>query len=142
MTPRTRRTVSLTVVGVICTLVVLAMYGVPVLPFLRLELMSQDIRAQLGRKTTINTNLVFLGLDQPGYNDLFSEEEIRESPLLGEMAAYPLPRTVWAGVIERLAGAGARVVALDFVFSGSRPEDDSLRRAVHNHSNHLLAWTR
>ena len=138
MTLRTRRGWIFAVVAAVCTALVLALYAIPVLPVLKIELMSQDLRAQIGRKTTINTNLVFVGLEQSGYSGLFSDEEIRESPLLAHMAAYPFPRMVWAGIIERLANAGAKVIALDFVFAGPKEGDEELRRAVETHSNRVV----
>jgi adenylate cyclase len=135
MTLKARRGWVIGGVGLAITLVVLALYALQISTVLKVELLSQDLRAQLGRKTPINTNFVFLGVDQPGYPGLFDEDELRQSPVLGEMGSYPFPRTVWAAVIDRLAEAGAKVVALDFVFGGERPGDEALRRSIARHSN-------
>jgi adenylate cyclase len=138
MSPRGRRSLLLAGVAVVSAAVVLVLYHLPVLAVLRLELLSQDWRAQIGRKTAINTNLVFVGIDQPGYGDMFSEDEIRESPVLGRISGWPFSRDVYAAAINRLVEAGAKVVALDFVFAGAKEGDDELMKALMLHSNHVV----
>lgn len=138
MSPRSRRSLLLATVAGVCAAVVLILYHLPVLAVLRLELLSQDWRAQLGRKTTINTNLVFLGIDQPGYGDMFGAEEIRESPMLGHLSHWPFTRNVYAAAINRLAEAGAKVVALDIVLAGAREGDAELATALAVHSNRVV----
>jgi adenylate cyclase len=138
MSPRGRRSLLLAGVAVVAAAVVLILYHLPVLAVLRLELLSQDWRAQLGRKTAINTNLVFLGIDQPGYGDMFSAEEIRESPMLGHLSNWPFARNVYAAAINRLVEAGAKVVALDIVLAGAREGDAELATALAIHSNRVV----
>ena len=138
MSPRGRRSLFLAGVAVMSAAVILVLYHLPVLAVLRMELLSQDLRAQLGRKTAINTNLVFVGIDQPGYGDMFSEDEIRESPVLGRISGWPFSRDVYAAAINRLAAAGAKVVALDFVFAGAKEGDAELTAALATHSNRVV----
>ncbi len=138
MSPRGRRSLFLAGVAVMSAAVILVLYHLPVLAILRMELLSQDLRAQLGRKTAINTNLVFVGIDQPGYGDMFSEDEIRESPVLGRISGWPFSRDVYAAAINRLAAAGAKVVALDFVFAGAKEGDAELMAALATHSNRVV----
>jgi adenylate cyclase len=138
MTARGRRALILAVVAFAVTAATLVLFLIPVVPVLRLELLSQDLRAQLGRKTPINTNLVFIGVDQPGYGGMFSEDEVREAGVLAKMDEWPFPRDVYADLIDRLCAAGARVVALDFVFSGEKPGDAALTRSLALHSNRVV----
>jgi adenylate cyclase len=138
MSSRSRRSLFLATVAGVCAAVVLILYHLPVLAVLRLELLSQDLRAQVGRRTAVNTNLVFVGIDQPGYGDLFGEDEIRESPVLGRITGWPFTRDVYAAAIHRLADAGAKVVALDFVFAGPKEGDAELAAALATHSNRVV----
>jgi adenylate cyclase len=139
----THRAKRISIVSAICigaAFAVLAMYAKPVFAILKLELLSQDLRAQLGRKTLLNTNLVFLGLEQPGYPDMFGDDEIQTSPTLGLLATnHSLwSRKAWAEVIERLTSAGAKVVALDFVFDTPRQGDEDLQRTLQRRGDRVV----
>jgi adenylate cyclase len=140
MTQRAKRIIIVSAICVTSVIAVLAMYAKPVFAILKLELLSQDLRAQFGRKTSVNTNLVFLGVDQPGYPDMFGDDEIQESPALGLIATNynSWSRKVWSAVVERLIGAGAQVVALDFMFQTPKDGDDDLKRTVQRHEAHLV----
>ncbi len=140
MTQRAKRIIIVSAICVGTVLAVLAMYAKPVFAVLKLELLSQDLRAQLGRKTPINTNLVFLGVDQPGYPDMFGDDEIQASPTLGLIATNynSWSRKVWSDVVERLVNAGAQVVALDFMFQTPKDGDDDLKRTVQRHSARVV----
>jgi len=140
MTQRAKRTLIVSTLCILAVFAVLAMYAKPVFAVLKLELLSQDLKAQFGRKTPVNTNLVFLGVEQPGYPDMFGDDEIQASPALGLIATNynAWSRKVWAEVIERLVGAGAKVVALDFVFSSPRNGDEDLKRTVQRHRDKVV----
>ncbi|MCX7868977.1 MAG: CHASE2 domain-containing protein, partial [Terrimicrobiaceae bacterium] len=71
--------------------------------------------------------------------DQLSEQEISASRELKEMAAgFPWPRSVYAGAIEKLLGAGARLVILDVLLPGPRAGDDELRRALARHPGRVV----
>jgi len=140
MTPRVKRLGLVTAACIVVAALALTVYTHPQSTLGELELLSLDLRAQLGRKTPVNTNLVFVGVDQPGYPDFFGDDEIQATPVLGLLSTnfQSWSRRVWAEAIERLAGAGAKAIALDFVFAAPAIGDDALREAVTRHSNRVV----
>ena len=96
-----------------------------------LEFYSQDLRTRFGHKTPLDPGLVLIGIDRPSYGSELSDEEKRGDPTLQLLARnFPWSRAVWAVVIQRLADAGAKVIALDLVFSGQGEGDDALRQVL------------
>src|SRR5205823_2273019 len=64
---------------------------------------------------------------------------IAASPALMRMKSdFPWPRDVYAFVIDRLAQAGARVIAIDLMFPTSRQGDDAFRDALDRHENKVV----
>ena len=43
---------------------------------------------------------------------------------------WPWDRQIYAMILERLVGAGAKVVAYDCLFPGAAPGDDAFRAAL------------
>jgi adenylate cyclase len=62
--------------------------------------------------------LVLLGIDEPSLAlDALDPTEIAASPALSLMSTrFPWDRRVWATAIDRLAGAGAKLIVLDLIF--------------------------
>ncbi len=106
---------------------------------LKLELYSQDLRSQIGRPTPLNPQLVLLAIDQPSYQDYFSAEE-RNSSLPARLLSGPFPwsREIWALAINKLAEAGAKVVAIDLVFGTPGPGDDALKAALEKYQDRVV----
>lgn len=72
--------------------------------------------------------LVLLGIDEASLAlDALDPAEIAASSALSRMSTrFPWDRRVWAQAIDRLAGAGAKLIILDLIFSSeSDPEADA-----------------
>ncbi|MDB5095819.1 MAG: adenylate/guanylate cyclase with Chase sensor [Cyanobacteria bacterium RYN_339] len=63
-----------------------------------------------------------------------------DEPTMEELAVWPLPRTVYAELIDGLFAAGAKVVALDVTFpQAQRPETDAaLEAALARHQGQVV----
>lgn len=69
-------------------------------------------------------DLLCLGIDEASLSPTgVDEETLSEAPVLRYMAErFPWNRRVWAEGVDRLAGAGARLIVLDLLFT--EPSDD------------------
>src|ERR671918_2591297 len=79
----------------------------------------EDLLRREGRKTAAPTDFVFLGIDQSTLQlPPLAPEEIADNRAFQLMTERPFPwtRDVWALLLDRLFGAGARPRAMDFVF--------------------------
>src|SRR5438552_5463011 len=127
-----------------CTLVALALYGLigdfRYDQFQEAELYTQDLRTRLGRKTPVDPRLVLIGIDRPLYEASdFGEEVLQSTPILRELQKnFPWKRTVWADLVEKLAGAGAKVIAFDLVFASPNDGDEALRQALEKHKDKVI----
>ncbi len=87
-------------------------------------------------------DLVFLGIDEQILALQEHEPELVEnSPTLSRMAArFPWDRRVYAEIIEKLLGAGARLVILDLVLENpSDPEADApLAEVIAKHADRII----
>jgi adenylate cyclase len=87
-------------------------------------------------------DLVLLGIDDASLAlDGLDPGEIAASPTLSLMKQrFPWDRRVWAAAIDRLAGAGAKLIVLDLIFSEpSDPEADAeLAAAIKRHPGRVL----
>lgn len=71
--------------------------------------------------------------------DALSPQEIAASETLQLMKQpWPWDRRVYAAVLEKLTGAGAKVVVFDFVFAGATQGDDIFARALEKHKDHVV----
>jgi adenylate cyclase len=123
------------------TSIILGMYLVGFTPLLEAELYAQDLRARLGRKTPVHPQFVFIGITKPAYRDVPLEQDTEAlgSPTLQKLRGnFPWTRDVWADLIERLAGAGAKVVALDLMFAAPGTGDDQLAAALERHRDKVV----
>ncbi len=67
-------------------------------------------------------------------------EEVADSRALQLIKAkdFPWSREVYALAIEKLLAAGARLIILDFAFSGPREGDEELAAAIRNSNGHVV----
>src|SRR5437016_6712408 len=101
----------------------------------------RDAIARLGRTTPANPNLLFLAIDSDTVSldetldieGLFSSSSSNpESSRALEIMSkgWPWNREVYGLILERLVGAGAKVVAFDCFFPQPAPGDDAFRAAL------------
>ncbi len=108
-------------------------------PLQQAEWFAQDWQARLGRKTALDDRLVLVGIDKPVYGADFSDEELQGEPVLRDLQEnFPWSRDVWARLIEKLAGAGARVIVLDLVCASAGPGDDALHQALEKFKDRVV----
>ena len=71
--------------------------------------------------------------------DTLAPEEIAGSPTLQLMQQpWPWDRRVYAAVLEKLMGAGAKVVVFDFVFASKTEGDDVFAQALQKYKEHVV----
>ena len=109
----------------------------PATPFLSTPWRSQqsfeDLLRREGRKTPAPKDFVFLGLDQSTLElPPLMAEEIASNRAFQLMTEKPFPwsREVWALLLDRLFGAGARLVMFDMIFSPPNDGDSSFHAAL------------
>lgn len=135
------RRLTLTGICVLVTVAMLALEGRFDL-FTQAETYTQDLRTRRGRLVPRNPQLVFVGIDKPNYHDDITEAEAASQPILRLVrGGFPWSREVWAGLIEKLVHAGAKVVVLDLVFASEGVGDPQFAEALARHTNHVvLGW--
>lgn len=101
-------------------------------PYLQVENRARDWVAQLGKTAPKDPRIYFLADDAPSHTlDQLWDDDFAASPILKRMQRPPpWPRDVFAAILERLAGAGARVVGFDYMFKGEAPGDPEFRAAL------------
>src|SRR5437588_5937996 len=109
----------------------------PGAPFLsapwRGEQSFEDLLRREGRKTSAPSDFVFLGIDQSTLQlPPLTAEEIASNRAFQLMTEKPFPwsREVWALLLERLFGAGARVVIFDMIFNPPNEGDPAFHAAL------------
>jgi len=92
-------------------------------PFLsapwRGEQSFEDLLRKEGRKTATRNDFVFLGLDQSTLQlPPLTPDEVANNRAFQVMTERPFPwsREIWALLLDRLFGAGARMVMFDMMF--------------------------
>src|SRR6266581_4412295 len=117
----------------------------PTAPFLSTiwsgERSFADVLRREGRKTATHKDFVFVGIDQESLLlDALDPNEIEKDPALKLMAArtYPLPRGVWVELMDKLFGAGARLVMFDLIFSSQADVDPSFRAALDKYRERVV----
>jgi adenylate cyclase len=105
-----------------------------------LELEAKDSFIANRPNAKPDPRLVFIGIDQPSYADMFGDDEVQVSPVLGLITTNfnQWSREVWASAIERLVGSGAKVVMLDLVFAAPANGDEALRSVLDRHAAHVV----
>jgi adenylate cyclase len=114
-------------------------------PFLstpwRGEQSFEDLLRKEGRKTAAPRDFVFLGLDQSTLQmPPLTAEEVAGNRAFQLMTERPFPwsREVWALLLDRLIGAGARVVIFDFLTNPPNEGDAAFHAALDRHRDKVV----
>jgi adenylate cyclase len=136
------------VLGVICafcTGLIFLGHFFPTTPFLsapwRGEQSFEDLLRQEGRKTAPPRDFVFLGLDQSTLElPPMTAEEIAGNRAFQLMTArqFPWSREVWAILLDRLFGAGARLVVFDLLFNPPNDGDPEFHAALDRYRDKVV----
>ena len=117
----------------------------PATPFLSVpwsgEQSFEDLLGREGRKTPAPNNFVFLGIDQSTLQlPPLTPEELANSRAFQLMTARPFPwsREVWALLLDRLFGAGARLVIFDLVFNPPNDGDPAFHAALDRYHDKVV----
>jgi adenylate cyclase len=109
----------------------------PGIPFIsapwRGEQSFEDLLRKEGRKTPAPSDFVFLGIDQSTLQlPPLTLEEIASNRAFQLMTEKPFPwsREVWALLLDRLFGAGARLVVFDMMFNPPNDGDPAFHAAL------------
>ena len=138
----------LLVLGMICffwTGLIFVGHFFPTTPFVsapwRAEQGFEDLLRQEGRKTAAPRDFVFLGLDQSTMQlPPLTPEEIAGNRAFQLMTARPFPwsREVWALLLDRLFGAGARLVIFDLLFNPPNDGDPAFHGALDRYHDKVV----
>jgi adenylate cyclase len=114
-------------------------------PFLstpwRGEQSFEDLLRKEGRKTAAPRDFVFLGLDQSTLQmPPLTAEEVAGNRAFQLMTERPFPwsREVYALLLDRLVGAGARVVIFDFLTNPPNNGDVAFHAALDRHRDKVV----
>jgi adenylate cyclase len=114
-------------------------------PFLsvpwRGEQSFEDLLRTEGRKTATRNDFVFLGIDQSTLQlPPMTAEEIANNRAFQLMTEHPFPwsREVWALLLDRLFGAGARLVMFDMIFSPPNDGDPAFHAALEHYHDKVV----
>jgi adenylate cyclase len=109
---------------------------VPIAPLELAEHALQDALVRHGMKNTTPGDLVLLTLDESSLDlsQLEPEEIAASRPLTLMRQEFPWSRAVYAEIIEKILGAGAKAVVLDIHFPSPGEGDDELRAALDRHA--------
>ncbi|MBO0695863.1 MAG: CHASE2 domain-containing protein, partial [Verrucomicrobia bacterium] len=117
----------------------------PAVPFIsapwRGEQSFEDLLRREGRKTPAPSDFVFLGIDQSTLQlPPLAPEEIANNRAFQLMTEKPYPwsREVWALLLDRLFGAGARVVIFDMMFDQQREGDSAFQAALDRYRDKVV----
>ncbi len=113
------------------------------------ELSADDFLLRHGGRTPGNPQLHFLAIDNDSMTidaktDLktlfgITDAKTLEGRALGNMSAHwPWPRSIYALILERLLGAGARVVVFDLNFPTPSEEDGLFRAALERYRDRVV----
>ncbi|PYL05215.1 MAG: hypothetical protein DME31_01110 [Verrucomicrobia bacterium] len=101
----------------------------------------EDLLRQEGRKTAAPRDFVFLGLDQSTLQlPPLAPEEIAGNRAFQLMTERPFPwsREVWAVLLDRLFGAGARLVVFDLLFNTPNDGDPQFHAALDRYHDKIV----
>lgn len=136
-----RRIVIVVLLATLCAGLAIVVELIRPAPYVQAEYRLRDLIARSGRTTPPNPDLVFLAIDSASIS---LDPELDVDGLLASSAhdpasrgalqlmtkPWPWDREVYALVLERLVGAGAKVVAFDCLFPAPGPGDDAFRAAL------------
>ena len=114
-------------------------------PFLsapwRGEQSFEDLLRKEGRKTATRNDFVFLGLDQSTLElPPLTPDEIANNRAFQLMTERPFPwsREIWALLLDRLFGAGARMVMFDVMFDHQLEGDPAFHAALDRYRDKVV----
>jgi adenylate cyclase len=117
----------------------------PDVPFIsapwRGEQSFEDLLRREGRKTRVPSDFVFLGIDQSTLQlPPLTAEELASNRAFQLMTEKPFPwsREVWALLLDRLFGAGARLVIFDMIFSPPNDGDAAFHAALDRYNDKVV----
>src|SRR6266513_2953820 len=117
----------------------------PDTPFLsapwRGEQSFEDLLRREGRKTPAPHDFVFLGIDQSTLQlPPLTGEEIANNRAFQLITEHPFPwsREIWALLLERLFGAGARLVMFDILFHPPNDGDPAFHAALDRYRDKVV----
>ena len=120
----------------------------PFNPLATAELTVRDLFHQSGRQVPPNPRLIFLGIDDASRSidpALDIEQTFGMKPdspeaetlrLMG--AQWPWSRATYARILDRLIGAGAKVVAFDLLLPSEGVGDEDLKAALERHRGRVV----
>jgi CHASE2 domain-containing sensor protein len=118
---------------------------IPAVPFFsavwRSEQSFEDLLQREGRKTAAHSELVFLGIDQSTLQlPPLTPDELANNRAFQLMTERPFPwsREVWALLLDRLFGAGARVVMFDVIFNQPNDGDAAFHDALERYRDRVV----
>ena len=100
-----------------------------------------DLLRRDGRKTADHPEIIFLGIDQQSMQlDAVGPEEAAGNRALELMMQKPYPwsREVMALLLDKLFGAGARLVIFDIVYGASGDGDEAFRAALDKYRDRVV----
>ena len=108
--------------------------------------MFEDMLRHQGRKTPERSDFVFVGIDQDSYqlnqpkDRPVNDDEIEGNRAFQLMAEhqYPWSRELWALLLDKLFGAGARLVMFDMIFGSPTPADPVFRAALDKYRDRVV----
>jgi adenylate cyclase len=140
-----RRFLILAFICIFWTGVIVLGHFFPNVPFIsapwRGEQSFEDLLRREGRKTPAPSDFVFLGIDQSTLQlPPLTTEEITSNRAFQLMTEKPFPwsREVWALLLDRLFGAGARVVMFDMIFSPPNDGDPAFHAALDRYHDKVV----
>jgi len=101
----------------------------------------EDLLRREGRKTPAPSDFVFLGIDQSTLQlPPLTAEELASNRAFQLMTEKPFPwsREVWALLVDRLFGAGARLVMFDMIFSPPNEGDAAFHAALDRYNDKVV----
>src|SRR5438067_2768336 len=137
----TRRTLAVVLLAALCAGAASLLDLISPGYYLQTESRLRDAIARSGRTTPPNPNLLFLAIDSDSVSldetldlkGLFASSS--DSPELRRALeimtkGWPWNREIYAMVLDRLIGGGAKIVAFDCLFPQPGPGDEALRAAL------------
>ncbi len=144
-----RRSILVLVIAAIATVLGFALSRMPGSSLANAELNARDFLARQGKLTPANPKLIFLAIDSDSISldaksdlkALFGIEgtstpEGRALALMSEH--WPWPRSVYALLLDRLIGAGARAVVFDLNFPTPSSGDETFRAALERYADRVV----
>jgi adenylate cyclase len=140
-----RRLLVLAFICVFWTGLIFSGHFFPGVPFIsapwRGEQSFEDLLRKEGRKTPAPSDFVFLGIDQSTLQlPPLTAEEVASNRAFQLMTEKPFPwsREVWALLLDRLVGAGARLVMFDMIFSPPNDGDPAFHAALDRYHDKVV----